>query len=429
MLNELNLLQSKRFLPLFITQFLGAFNDNVYKNALVILITYRLAENMLINSQLLVTFAAGTFILPFFLFSATAGQLADKYEKSSLIVKIKWVEVILMGLVCIALYMQQITMLLILLFLIGVQATFFGPLKYAILPEHLKKEELVAGNALIEAGTFLSILLGTILGGVLILLPYGDFLISFMVMLIALGGVCSSYFIPSSHLSNLSFSHPVNINILKSTYDIIAYSFRDKRLFIIILAISWFWLVGAVFLAEFPVFTRDDLYANQSVVTFFFTLFSIGIGIGSLSCNLLLKNKIRTTYVPIAAWGITLFTIDLYFAAGNYSLIEKINFINLGQFLSSFNGWRITIDLLLVAVCGGLYIVPLYVLLQTLSEEIYRARVIASNNIINAFFMTLAAIITMLMLKYQFTVREVFLSLAIANSMIAVLMMVYKFKK
>ncbi len=415
---QLALLKTRRFLPLFITQFLGAFNDNTFKNALVILITYRLATLSGLNAQILVTLAAGIFILPFFLFSATAGQLADKYEKSRLITIIKFIEIILMGLAALGFYLQNVSLLMFILFSLGTHATFFGPLKYAILPDHLHENELIAGNGLIEAGTFLAILLGTLLGGLLILHPNGESIISAIVFTIALSGWMASLFIPKANSDNRVLH--VSYNIVKETFQLIKYSKKHWDIFLSILGISWFWLVGATFLSEFPVFAKDILHANENVVTFFLTVFSVGMAIGSLFCNKLLKGKVHATYVPLGALGMTLFMVDLYFAASNVNPWHVGELITFSQFLQTFNGWRITFDLLFISICGGLYIVPLYAILQHRSEREHRARVIASNNIINALFMVVSAIATMLMLKIGFTVTQVFLAIAIANALVAI---------
>lgn len=416
--NQFSLLKTSRFLPLFITQFLGAFNDNVFKNALVILITYRIADSAGLNAQILVTLAAAIFILPFFLFSATAGQLADKYEKSRLMSIVKFAEIILMLLATLGFYLQNVTLLMTVLFLLGTQATFFGPLKYAILPNQLHKDELIAGNGLIEAGTFIAILLGTIVGGLLILLPFGDYYISGAICFISICGFITSLAIPNTHIKNLSLT--VHYNFIRETVRVIQYSKQRWDIFLSIMGISWFWLVGAVFLSEFPVFAKDILHADEHVVTFFIALFSIGIALGSMLCNSLLKGKIHATYVPLGALGITLFTVDLYFAANHVSSMMVDGLMTPSQFLQTWTGWRITIDLILIAMCGGLYTVPLYAILQSRSDESHRARVIASNNVINALFMVLAAIATMLMLKLGFSVNQVFLFVAIANGAVAI---------
>lgn len=416
-INQFNLLKTKRFLPLFLTQFLGAFNDNVFKNALVVLITYQISQATNANAQILVTLATGILIFPFFLFSATAGQLADKFEKSKMIIMIKLAEILIMLLAVVGFYSHQIPLLMFTLFLLGTQAAFFGPLKYAILPEHLKPDELVAGNGLIEAGTFLSILLGTILGGVLILTTYGAAFISFAVLLFAVSGFISSLYIPKTmtHASHL----PISFNFIQETFKVIRYSKERWDIFLCILGISWFWLVGATFIAEFPVFTKDILNANHGVFIFFLTLFSLGIAIGSLFCNRLSKGKVRATYVPLGALGIALFTFDLYFASKTH-IATGSQLLSLGQFLFSMKGWRISVDILLIAIFGGIYTVPLYALLQFRSEQDHRARIIASNNILNALFMVAAALVTIIMLKIGFTVSQVFFVVALSTFLVAI---------
>ncbi len=416
--NQFSLLKTRRFLPLFITQFLGAFNDNVFKNAMVILITYRIAAAAGLNAQMMVTAAAGVFILPFFLFSATAGQLADKIEKAKLIQIVKFVEILVMLLATLALLSQSVTILMTVLFLLGIQAAFFGPVKYAILPVQLQETELIAGNGLIEAGTFISILLGTILGGLLILTSIGVYLISAIVIGIAIAGFVASLYIPKTTSENASLV--MNYNFITETIRVLRYSRERWDVSLAILGISWFWLLGAVFLSEFPVFAKDILHANEHVVTWFIATFSIGIAIGSLLCNRLLKGRVHATYVPIGAIGISIFAIDLYFAAKHASGFEGTELMSLSQFLHSFSGWHISLDLLLLTICGGLYTVPLYAILQERSKASHRARVIASNNVMNACFMVIAAISTAIMLKLNFTVNDVFLTVAIINSLVAI---------
>ncbi len=415
--SQFDLLKTRRFLPLFITQFLGAFNDNTFKNALVILITYRIAQAAGLNAQLLVTLAAGIFILPFFLFSATAGQLADKFEKSRLIAAVKFFEIPLMLLATTGFFLQSVPILMTTLFFLGTQATFFGPVKYAILPDALREDELIAGNGLIEAGTFLSILLGTILGGVLVLMPKGEIIISMIVCLLAVTGFISSLYVPNTNIRNPNLK--ISFNFIAETYRILQYSQERWDIYLSILGISWFWLIGAVFLAEVPVFTRDILHANENVVTWLIALFSIGIAIGSLLCNKLLKGKVHATYVPLGALGMTIFTIDLYFAANFASMMQHAQQLNPIQFLGNLNGWRVSLDLTLISVCGGLYTVPLYAMLQTRSDEAHRARVIASNNVMNALFMVIAAALTIVMLNLGMSVNQVFLAVALVNGVVA----------
>ncbi len=414
----LYLLKTRRFFPLFLTQFLSAFNDNVFKNAIVILITYRLAETSGINAQVLITFAAGIFILPFFLFSAMAGQLADKFDKARLIRILKFAEIGLAITACLGFYTQSSSTLLSVLFFMGTQAAFFGPLKYAILPDHLKEDELIAGNGLIEAGTFLSILLGTFLGGVFILKSGGILFISAIVLLLAVSSFISSLSIPKAQLFNPQLK--INYNFLSETLRVMRYAKQQGQLFLAILGISWFWLIGSIFLSEMPAFTKFELHSNALVVTYFIALFSIGIGIGSLLCNRLLKGRVHTTYVPLGAIGITFFTIDLYIATGHAHLPPMNTLLTLSQFLSSKNGWHISLDLLMTAICGGLYTVPLYALLQQRSDPAHRARMIASNNIMNALFMVLASIVTLFMLEISLSVSQIFLITALMNAAVAI---------
>ena len=414
--NPFNLLTTKRFLPLFLTQFLGAFNDNVYKNALVILITYSFSTELKFNPEILITIAAGIFILPFFIFSAPAGQLADKFEKSQLIRYTKIAEIILMASSAIGFYLHHVVLLMTILFLVGTQATFFGPMKYSILPTHLKTDELIAGNALLEAGTFLAILLGTMLGGVLAMLNAAPAFISITIVFIAIAGFITSLWIPRAESADASLK--INLNIFHETWNIVAYTWKNQKLFLSVLGISWFWLVGATYLSQFPTYTKNILGAESSIVTLFLTVFTAGIGVGSLLCNYLLKGKINAAYAPLAALGMAIFGVDLFIAT-QYHDKNLTELITLSQFLAHGASWRILIDLFLLSICGGIYVVPLYVILQYASEEQHRSRVIASNNIFNALFMVVAAIATSLMLFFNFSVTQVFLSVAIANLIVS----------
>lgn len=415
---DLNLFKTRRFLPLFVTQLLGGFNDNTFKNAFAVLITYRMASLAGINSQILVILAAGIFILPFFLFSVTAGQLADKYEKSRLIRIIKFAEVGLMALAAYGFYSQSLSLLLLVLFALGTHSTFFGPLKYAILPDQLQEDELIAGNGFIEAGTFLAILLGTILGSAFVLYPRGESLISILLCLVAVGGWLASWYIPKTQ----SYNHEIKIsyNLYQETLNLIRYSKERWDIFLCILGISWFWLVGATFLGEFPTFAKDILHANEKVVTWFLILFSVGLAMGSLLCNRLLKGKVHATYVPLGVLGMTFFAMDLYFAAKNIDLLPGAELQTLLGFLTTTNGLRISVDLLCMAICGGIYTVPLYAILQQRSEKAHRARVIASNNVINALFMVAGSIVTMLLLKMGLSVIQIFLIVALLNGLVAI---------
>ncbi len=386
----MHLLNTRRFFPLFLTQFLGALNDNLLKNALVMLITYRLASEQ--NAQILVTLAAGLFILPFFLFSATAGQLADKYDRARLTRIIKGVEIVIMIAAGAGFYFAHAEYLLAVLFCMGVHSTFFGPIKYALLPQHLRDGELLTGNAWIEAGTFLAILIGTILGGVLVLQPQGELMVSAGLLAVALAGYASSRAIPEAPAPEPGLK--ISWNIGAETMAIMRFARADLRVFRSIMGISWFWLVGATYLSQFPTYVKDVLQEEPEVVTLLLTVFSVGIGLGSVLCSKLLKGHIHSTYVPLAAIGMAAFGIDLAFA-GTLP--------------------RIVTDLLGISICAGLYIVPLYALMQHRSASQQRARIIAANNVLNALFMVGAALATMAMLMLKFTIPHVFLVVAIAN--------------
>ena len=412
-----SLFRTKRFLPLFITQFLGALNDNLFKNALTILVLFRIADQAGENGQILVTIAAGVFILPFFLFSATAGQLADKCEKAGMIRVIKFCEIAIMALGAVALFLGDLYFLLGILFLMGTQSSFFGPVKYSILPDHLKEDELVAGNALIETGTFLAILLGTIGGSILILRDTGPIIVSGLVIVLAALGWIASLKIPRAAAPMPALR--INLNIFGETWRIVQTAAAQRDIFLSILGISWTWLAGATFLTQLPAFSKDVLGANEQVVTLFLTTFSIGVGIGSLWCNKLLKGEISAKYVPFGALGVTLFGIDLYFAS--VGLPVPIGpLIGAAEYLRQASHWRIVMDLLGIAIATGIYTVPLYAILQTRAEEAQRSRIIAANNIMNALFMVTGAISASLMLAMDFTVPSVFLALAIANCVVAV---------
>jgi acyl-[acyl-carrier-protein]-phospholipid O-acyltransferase/long-chain-fatty-acid--[acyl-carrier-protein] ligase len=407
-----DLLARRRFLPLFVTQFLGAMNDNVLKNALIILVTYKLAAAAGLNGQILATAAAGIFILPFFLLSATAGQLADKLDKQRMTVWVKASEVAIMALAAAGFFAESVTLLMTALFLMGVHSTFFGPIKYGILPAHLGRHELLAGNALIEAGTFLAILIGTILGGVLILLDGGVAMTALLMLAVAAGGLAASLYIPGAPPPAPGLQ--VDVNPLSATRTLLADARADRTIWLSILGISWFWLVGATFLSQLPAFTKDVLGADEHVVTLFLTVFSVGIGLGSLLCNRLLGGDIAATYVPLGALGMSAFGIDLYFAASAVPAYGD-GLIALGVFVGQVHAWRILADLMLVAVFGGLYIVPLYAILQSTGEDSHRSRIIAANNVVNAAFMVAAALATAIMLVAGLSVPAVFLTISVLN--------------
>tara|TARA_R110000868_G_scaffold107362_4_gene293816 strand:+ start:46063 stop:47415 length:1353 start_codon:yes stop_codon:yes gene_type:complete len=384
--SQFRLLGSPRFLPLFFTQALGAFNDNIFKNALVILITYSAAASLHgIDTQTLVALAGGIFILPFFLFSATAGQLADKLPKPELVRKVKLLEIAIMIAAAIGFAIESQILLLVVLFFLGVQATLFGPLKYGLLPELLEEDELIGGNALIETATFLVILIGTILGGIIILKAHGLTIVSVVCVALAVLGWWTSRTIPARPAASPSLK--INYNIIAETFNMVRLSYVDLPIFRSIIGISWFWLIGSVFIILFPVFARDVLNGNEQIVAMLLSIFSVGIGIGSLVCDKLLKGRVRDYYVPVGALGITLFSADLFFASFPLLATAKGEFIGITAFLADGDNWRIVGDLFGISICGGLYAVPLYAILQARSAPAIRARLIAANNILNALAM------------------------------------------
>lgn len=417
-MNQFQLLQSRRFLPLFGTQFLGAFNDNVYKNALVIFIIFQSNTLYGIDANTLVTLSAGIFILPFFLFSATAGQFADKYEKSQLIRYVKILEVIIMSFAIIGFYLENLLILIALLFLMGTQSTLFGPLKYSILPQHLQENELIGGNGLMSMGTFLAILLGTILGGILISIPQqGPLIIAAMVVILALLGLITSWFIPTAKSTDPNLQ--LNWNIVTQTVRMMQYAGENRSVLIAVIAMSWFWFVGATYLSQVPAYSKDILGSNNQVVTLLLFMFSLGIGIGSMMCEKLSRGRIELGLVPLGAIGITLFSIEIYFASQHFAALSlPPGEMNASQFFAMPGSWRILLDLVLVGLFGGFYIVPLEAMVQRRSTLAHLSRVIAANNILNALFMVISALGIVGMIQLGFSIPQIFLSLGLLSAIV-----------
>ena len=418
------LLKERRFAPFFVTQLLGAFNDNLFKNALVALLSFGALQLSAENAGTLIALSAGLFILPFFLFSAFSGQVADKYEKSMLIRRIKMAEIGIMCLGAIAFYLGSVPMLMGILFLMGTQSAFFGPIKYGILPQHLHEQELIGGNAVVELGTFMAILLGTIMGTQLItkapnatVLPTCLFII-----VVAVIGFVSSRKIPIAAASDPDLQ--VRFNPMSETWRLVSITKRHRVIFQAILGISWFWFMGATYLAQFPIYARDILGGNGDVYTVLLAAFSVGIGTGSILCERLSGGKVEIGLVPLGALGITLFGLDLFFATpavpfgGNLGSVSGGG-MGLGEFLTHGAAWRILFDVVLIGLFGGLYIVPLYALIQTTSAPERLSRAISCNNVMNALFMVLSAITVGVLLKLGASIAGMFLFVAIANALIA----------
>lgn len=407
---------SQRFLPLFVTQYFGAYNDNTLKSAIAILITYHIAELAGTNAHTLVSIAAAVFILPFFIFSALAGQLADKFDRALIARFVKLLEIVIMMLASIGFIIQSPWFLIGVLFLSGTHSAFFGPIKYAILPQHLHPNELLQGNAYIEAGSFIAILLGTISGSILIQYHWGIYLVSLVLIIGAFLGYFSSRFIPTAPGPAPILN--INYNIIQETRRIIRYSRINTDVFLSIICISWFWFIAATYVTQIPIYTKNCLHTEASVVTLFLTAFSIGIALGSLLCGKLLNRAIKSIYVPAAAFGMSLFMIDLYFCSIDPIYFNLHELLSIQQFLNIKTSWRIIFDLLLMAICAGIYVVPLYTMMQHFGDKNFLARIIAANNIFNALFMVMSSVFIIGITHINISIPEAFLIIASINIII-----------
>ena len=404
-----HLLTQRRFLPYFCTQFLGAFNDNVYRYAFAILITYFLAKE---NQGVMVNAALIAFILPFFLFGAIAGQLADKYEKAWLIRQIKLAEIIIMLVGCLALYFQSVYAMLGILFALGAQSAFFGPIKYSILPQHVDDSEILSANAYVEAGTFIAILLGQVLGGALGENPAYQTLLMFSIVFFAVIGRLSANFIPDAPAASPELK--LSLNIFSKTAEIVRMAYSNRGVFKSILANSWFWFVGSVILTMFPIFAVDVLAGNPKVAILLLTVFTIGIALGSLACSIFSGGRVEIGLVPIGGLGISFFTWKL----GSVVIPFSSELRSLGEVLVLPGALWAIFYLIMMAFFSGLFIVPLYTYMQTRSDEQQRSRVIAVNNIINSLFMVFAGGLGIALVSLGFTVLEVFKIVAILNLLV-----------
>ena len=416
MSGQFGLLKQKRFGPFFATQFLGAFNDNLFKNALVVLLTFQAAHWTTLKPELLANLAAGIFILPFFLFSATAGQLADKYDKAMLARLVKVLEMAIMGVAAAGFFLTSLPVLMVALFLLGCHSTLFGPVKYAIMPQHLHEDELVGGNALIEAGTFVAILIGTLAGGLLAGSVEHPAWIAVGAFVVALAGYLSSRGIPAAPAPAPELR--INLNPLSETWRNIAFARENRTVFLSILGISWFWLYGALFLAQFPAYAKFVLGGGESSVTLLLATFTVGIGVGSMLCERMSGKHVEIGLVPFGSIGLTLFGLDLYFAspAGLPGTTPH-------ELLALFSIpaiWRVLFDLMMLGVFGGFFIVPLYALVQLRSSPAHRARIIAANNILNALFMVVGALGAAALLGQGLSMPALFGLAALLNALVAI---------
>ncbi len=411
---QFRLLGERRFAPLFFTQFLGAFNDNLFKAAITLIFVFGglvSAE----DSNPYVNIAAGLFILPFFLFSAVAGQLADKYDKARLIRYCKMAEVVIAIFACVFVVSQSVVGMLTVLFLLGVQSTFFGPLKYAVLPQHLHESELVGGNAQIEMGTFVAILLGTIAGGMVAAMSNVGVVLSVLVVAVSVTGLISAMFVPPAPASGSTVT--VSWNLWKETMSILRIARRRHVVYLSIMGISWFWLLGSAMTAQIPNLVRLHCHGDSSVVTLVLAVFTLSIALGSLACERLSGRRIEMGIVPIGAFGLSLAGVDLYFAIESLQVVEATTW---QSFTGVAGSWRVLLDIFLVGFSGGLFIVPLYALVQIRTPEDRRARIIAANNVLNAIFMVVSALLAIVLLEFAgLSIPELLLTLFVMNVVVS----------
>ncbi|NVD98573.1 MFS transporter [Massilia sp. BJB1822] len=414
--SQFALLGQRRFAPFFWTQFLGAFNDNLFKTALIVIMTYDAASWTDLSPSTITNLIPGLFILPYVLFSATSGQLAEKFEKSAMARFIKWLEIGIMALAAVGWLTHSLWLLIAAIVGMGTHSTLFGPVKYAYMPQQLKPEELTGGNGMVEMGTFVGILLGQVFGDVLVMQqPGGLMLVAGATMLFAVLGLFSAYRIP--HTPAPAPQLKVDWNPVRETFRNLAFARKNRSVFLSMLGNSWFWFYGAMVLAQFPVFAKDYLHGDHSVFVMLLTAFSLGIGAGSLLCERLSGRKVEIGLVPFGSFGLTLFGIDLYFATQGYVNTAAVDAFGM---LAQQGAWRIVFDVVMIGVFGGFFIVPLFALIQLRCDPQHLSRTIAGMNILNAVFMVVAAGVAMLLLQHGLTIPELFLATAVMNALVAI---------
>ncbi|TCB57229.1 MFS transporter [Acinetobacter terrestris] len=411
-----HLLGTRRFLPMFVTQFFGALNDNVYKQSLLLVITYGWINQQSASVSTLNNLAALLFILPYFIFSATAGQIADKYERSQLVRGIKILEIVIMLIGSAGFLLGHLWLLLIALFLMGVHSTFFGPIKYAILPEILKPNELMSGNALFQSGTSMAILIGMILGGAVISASDGNLLwISLTVVSIAVLGYISSRFVLKQNVTSPDIK--IDWNFFRTSFQTLKYAKSLPIIFLILLGNSWYWFYGATYLTQIPQLTQQNLHASENVVSLLLTFFSVGIGVGSLLCRRIGGTEVNLKMVPIGAIGLTVFA---FYLAASLAFVPERSGDLLGLkevFTQGWSYYHVMLAVTLLGISGGFYIVPLYAMMQAFSPRSHRARVVAANNILNAVFMVSSAIFSIIILSiFKIDIKILFSITAILSA-------------
>jgi len=413
--SQFALLLQRRFSPFFWTQFLGALNDNVFKTALLTVLTFDAVSWTSMNVGILNNLIPGLFILPFLLFSASAGQIADKVEKGNLARAVKLLEILIMSIAAFGWFSHHLWLLVVAVAGMGLHSTLFGPMKYAYLPQHLHSDELVGGNGIIEMGTFVGILLGEVIGAILVMhKPWGIHFIAIGTILFALAGMWASWRIPASPAPAPALQ--INWNPLTETVRNLRFSSQNRTVFLSLLANSWFWFYGAIILAQFPQYSKEVLHGDHSVFVLLLTVFSFGIGAGSLLCERLSGHKIEIGLVPFGAIGLSVFGIDLYFASLQYTNTATVEFLT---FVGQTGSWRILFDISLIGLFGGFYIVPLFAIIQTRCDPLHISRTIAGMNILNALFMICAALLAMVMLKAGYSIPDIFLVTACLNGVVA----------
>jgi len=412
--NQFALLRQRRFAPFFWTQFSGAANDNLFKFAFTVMVTYQINVAWLQPAMAGLVIGA-LFILPFLLFSATSGQLADKYDKKVLIRFVKRLEMAIMALAAWGFFSQNVPVLLGCTFLMGLHSTLFGPVKFAYLPQVLNERELTGGNGMVEMGTFVAILLGNVAGGLIIAVPeIGAHHVGFACVGAAIVGRVVAEFIPSLPATDPGLK--VNWNPVSETWRNLKLAHQNLVVFRSLLGISWMWFFGAVFLSQFPSFAKEVLHGNEQVASLLLVVFSVGIGIGSLLCEVLSRRHVEIGLVPLGAIGMSVFSIDLYFAS---RALPPAEIMGLAAFLEQGAHWRVMLDLALLSLFAGLYSVPMYALIQMRAQPTHRARIIAANNILNALFMIASSLIAGALLGAGFTVPQIFLFTGLANAVVA----------
>ena len=416
--NQFALLTQRRFAPFFCAQFLGAFNDNLFKTALVTIITYDALSWTTLNVGLLNNLIAGLFILPFLLLSASAGQIADKFEKSQLLRMVKLLEIGIMTVAAIGWLTHNLWLLVAAIVAMGMHSTLFGPVKHAYLPQHLVTQELVGGNGMMQMGTFVGILTGQLSGALLITLQSnGIAFIILATLAVAVSGWLCSRAVPLTPAADPALV--ISRQPLREIVRNLRYAAQSREVFIAMLANSWFWFYGAMLLAQLPVFTRDVLHGEPAVFVLLLTGFSLGIGAGSLLCERLSGGRLQLGLVPAGAIGLTLFGIDLYLASSAYAGTATVG---TAGFLAQGMGWRILADCTLLGVAGGIYGVPLLAQIQMKAVRAHLSRTIAGMNILNALFMVVAALSAMLLLQAGMSVPQLFLLTALLNLLLLALL-------